>query len=433
MRMKITVLSGAVVFALMGIADATARALDLDAVFHEVAATNPSLAARRELIEAAERRVGPSGAWQSPMIELGPVNVPTSGRFDEDPMTMKMVEVTQRVPLFGKNGISRSSAKAAVGAEGAGLEMARYQTFALAWESYADAYYGERLVRAAMAHQTEMDRLVRSAQVRYESGNGRLEDFLRAQAERAQALSDLLAFQAEARGARVRLAAVMGRDPSAFADSLSAPPAAPVPAEPGSWLAAVGDSHPRLRELQSQIDRYQLAARASRRTAWPDLELKGAYGVREPIDGMAQDNLWSATVGFVLPIFAGARELSEGKEMDAMARSYEAERRAATLDLRQQVLATHATALSDQRTVTLLADTILVFQHRVVDASWSTYSTGSSDLWRVLEATHSLYGEDVALVRARQDLARTEARLLSITARGDLLNLSLPVPSSKAP
>jgi outer membrane protein TolC len=68
-----------------------------------------------------------------------------------------------------------------------------------------------------------------------------------------------------------------------------------------------------------------------------------------------------------------------------------------------------------------------------VDASWSTYSAGSSDLWRVLEATHSLYGEDVALVRARQDLARTEARLLSITARGDLLNLTLPTSPREEP
>jgi outer membrane protein TolC len=427
--MKTTALGAAFAFALLGVAD-PARALDLDTVFREVAATNPTLAARREMVEATERRVGPSGAWQSPMIELGAVNVPTSGRFDQDMMTMKLFGVSQRVPLFGSNRISRSAAQAATGAASAGLEMARYQAFAMAWEAYADAYYAERLVRAAGAHQGDLDRLVRSAQVRYESGNGRLEDMLRAQAERAHGVADLVGYQAEARGARARLATLMGREPSAFGDSLSPPPTVPVPDRPDAWLAAIGDSHPRLRELQAQVDRYQLSARASRRTAWPDLELRGSYGVREPIDGVvAQDNLWSATVGFMLPIFTGAREQSEGKEMDAMALSYEAERRAAALDLRQQVLATHATALSDQRTVALLADTVLVLQRRAVEASWSTYSTGASDLWRVLEATHSLFGEDVALVRARQDLARTEARLLAITARGDLLSVALPPPA----
>jgi outer membrane protein len=424
--MKAAALSGGFALALLSVLARSATALDLEAAFREVAAANPTLAARREMVEAAERRVGPSGAWQSPMIELGPVNVPTSGRFDQDMMTMKMVGISQRVPLFGGNQISRSSAHAAASAEGAGLEIARYQTFSMAWEAYADAYYAERLVRASVAHQNDADRLVRSAQVRYESGNGRLEDFLRAQAERAQSLSDLIGFQAEARGARARLAALMGRDPSTFGDSLAPPPSAPVPDQPTPWLAAVGPTHPRLRELKAQVDRYRLSARASRRTAWPDLELRGSYGFREPIEGMAQDDMWSATVGFMLPLFAGQRELSEGKEMDAMARAYEAELRAATLDLQQQVLGTHATALSDQRTVTLLADTVLATQRRAVEASWGSYSAGASDLWRVLEATHSLYGQDVALIRARQDLARTEARLLSLTARADLLNLALP-------
>jgi outer membrane protein TolC len=136
--------------------------------------------------------------------------------------------------------------------------------------------------------------------------------------------------------------------------------------------------------------------------------------------------MWSASVEFMLPIFAAQREISEGSEMDALARASEAELRAARLDLRQQVLAAHAQALADQRTVALLADTVLAIQRRAVEASWSSYRVGSSDLWRVFEAMHSLYGEDVAMARARQDLAHTQARLLAITARGDLLGVSTP-------
>ena len=417
---------GPAVLALLVWQPLSAAVLDLNGVLNEVAAANPTLAARREMVEAARRRIAPAGAWQSPMFEIGALNVPTSGRFDMDPMTMKMVGVSQRVPVFGSNRISRNSARAAADAEGAGSEMTHYELFSMAWEAYADAYYAVQLVGAALAHQGAMDRLVRSAQARYQSGNGRLDDVLRAQAEQARTLADLAAFQAEARGARARLSALMGRDPNGATDSLAPPPSTPVPSEPGPWMAAVATTHPRLRELQAQVDRYRLAARAARRMLWPDLQLGYSYGFREPIDGVAQDNMWSATVGFMLPIFARQRELSEGAEMDAMARANEAELRSATLDLQQQVLATHATAVADQRSVTLLADTVVVTQRRAVDASWSAYSAGSSDLWRVFEATHSLYGEEVALTRARQDLSRTEARLLSITARGDLLGVTLP-------
>jgi outer membrane protein TolC len=61
-----------------------------------------------------------------------------------------------------------------------------------------------------------------------------------------------------------------------------------------------------------------------------------------------------------------------------------------------------------------------------VDASWAAYGAGTTDLWRVLEATHALYGEEIALTRARQDLARAAAAMLSLTGRGDLLGVAVP-------
>ncbi len=411
---------------LLAVAPHAAMALDLQAALREVAAANPTLAGRREMVEAARSRVAPAGAWQNPMVELGAINVPAGGRFDMDPMTMKMVGVEQRVPLSGANRLSRRSASAAAQAEGAGLEMAGYELFAMAWEAYADAYYAGQLARSSLAHRGAMGQLVRSARVRYEAGNGRLDDVLRAEAEQARTLADLEAFEAEAGGARAQLAALMGREGAALADSLESPPAPALNEDVSSIIAGVNGNHPRLRELRAQAERYRLAARAARRMMWPDLQLGLSYGIRQPVMGLAQDNMWTATAGLMLPVFAGQRELPMGAEMDAMARAAESDLRAATLELDRQARSLHATARADQRAVALLADTVVATQQRAVAASWSSYNAGAGDLWRVFEATHALYGEDIALVRARQELARTEARLLAITARGDLFGLSLP-------
>jgi outer membrane protein TolC len=136
--------------------------------------------------------------------------------------------------------------------------------------------------------------------------------------------------------------------------------------------------------------------------------------------------MFSASVGLLVPIFAPQREFSEGAEMEAMVRASESERRAMELELRQQIVAVHAAAAAAQATVRLLADTVVNTQRRAVDASWSAYSAGANDLWRVFEASHSLYGEEIALTRARQDLSRAEARMLSLTGRGDLLGVALP-------
>jgi outer membrane protein TolC len=417
----------AALLALAGAAPRCAFALDLEGALREVAAANPTLAARRAMVEAAERRVAPAGAWQSPMVELGVVNVPTTGSFDTDPMTMKMLGVTQRVPLFGSNGLARRSASEEVLAEGAASEMSHYDLYGAAWEAYAAAYYAGELTRDADNHGGVMDRMVQSARSRYESGSGRLEDLLRAEAERARTLADLAAFSAEERGARARLDALRGAAPGSGTDSLAPPPLAPVPASPESWLVAVAPAHPRLRELDARAGRYRFAAQASRRMAWPDLELKGSYGWRETLQGgIPQNDMFSASVGFTVPIFASQRELSEGAEMDAMARASEGERRAAELELREQIVTLHAAAAAAERTIRLLADTVVTTQRLAVDASWTAYRAGSTDLWRVFESSHSLYEEEVALIRARQDLSRSEAQFLSLTGRGDLLGVGLP-------
>jgi outer membrane protein TolC len=411
-----------------------ASPLDLEGVLRQVAASNPTLAARRAMADAARSRVAPAGAWPQPMAEVGLANVPTSGRLDMDPMTMRMVGLTQRVPIFGANRLARRSAREAADAEAAAVEQTGYEVYGMAWEAYADAYFAGARAREGRTQRAVMDRLVQSARARYESGNGRLEDVLRAEAERARVLADVAMFEAEAQAAQARLDALRGVEPGAAAESLAAPPALPVPAEPDAWLAAVTPTQPRLREQDAQALRYRLAAAAARRIAWPDLELRASYGMRARLaDGMPQDDMFSVSVGFMLPVFAGQRELAEGREMDAMARAGEAERRADELELRAQVAEAHAAALASQRTVGLLADTVVVTQQRAVEASWAAYGAGGIDLWRVFEAIHALYQEEIALVRAREELAHAQARMLSLTGRGDLLGVALPVATRSQP
>jgi cobalt-zinc-cadmium efflux system outer membrane protein len=403
-----------------------AAAVDLETALGQVAAANPTLAARRAMVEAARRRLGPAGAWAPPIVELGVVNVPTSGRFDADPMTMKMMGVTQRVPVFGARGLARQSAVEALEAEKASAERAGFEILGLAWESYADAYIGGQLAGQAEVHRDIMDRLVESARVRYQSGKGRLEDVLRAEAERGRIESEGAGFRAEERVARARLDALRGIEPGKFGEPLAPPPAPRVPGKPDEWLAAVDGSQPRLRERVATVNRYRLAARASRRMVWPDLELRASYGTRETLAGGAeQDGMFSVAVGFMVPVFAGQRELSEAAEMEAMAVASEAERRAAEFELRQEIVMAWAAAAAAQRTAFLM-DTVLATQRRGVEAAWSSYRAGTADLPRIFDSSHSVYASELALLRARQELARAQARLVSLTGRSDLLGIVLP-------
>lgn len=401
-------------------------ALDLPGALREVASANPTLASRQAMVDAARGRAGGAGAWFSPRFEVGVVNVPTRGGFTADPMTMKMIGVMQRLPLLGNQGLARDAARQGIARESADATLTGYELIGMAWEAYADAYVAGELARVADHHLELMDRLVQAARARFESGSGRLEDLLRSQVERASTIGDRVSYQAEAASARARLDALRGVMPGVETDTLAALPA-PVATTREAWLATITPDHPRLRVLAAEANGYRLSASAARRGIWPDLELRASYGFREPLAGTAgpipQDDMFSASVGLTLPFLSGGRERGEGAELDAMARARESDRRNAELELQREVVVAHVEASSQARTEALLADTVVTTLQRAVDASWTAYRAGTTDLWRVFESAHALYDDEVALIRARQARARAEARLVSLTGRTDLLGV----------
>lgn len=410
-----------------------ARALDLPTALAQVAAANPTLAARRQMADAAHARIAPAGAWSPPMLEAGLVNAPVGGALDMDDMTMRMVGVAQKLPLSGANGLARRAAREAWVAERAGAEDAHWSMLGEAWQAYADAWWAGELARCAAGHGGTMDALVGAARARVASGRARWDEIPAAEAERARTRADLADWRAEAASARARLDAMRGVDAAAAAGDTLAP--VPEPEAPDSaWLAGANAAHPRLRAAEARQQRWSLGARAARRMAWPDIEVRASYGWRAPMpDGMTRDAMYSVTGAIMLPLFARSREGAEGVEMDAMARAAGDERRADELALRAGIAQLLAQRAAARERVSLLTDTVLVARRAAFDAVQRAWSAGLADFSRVLDAEHALYAEETSLVRARQQLSRLTGALVSLAARGDLAGFPLPAAPRSQP
>jgi len=409
----------------------TARALDLEQVLTEVDARDATLASHRHMARVAHAREKRAGAWDAPMLDLMVENVPVGGRFDMDPMTMRVVGLEQRVQPFGSRGLARRAAGRDAQAADANTEGMRWERFAEAWVAYADAWSAGQRARAATEHRGVMDRMAAAARARYESGRGRLDGLLRAEAERARLLGDAAMFTAEERAARARLDALRGREAGAAAESLAAPPEWLAPDSDAAWRELAG-SHPRVRAAAEREAARRGSAAAIRRMGWPELTLRASYGFRSDLVGAqhAQDDMWSAGVGILLPIGNSSRQGAEAAEMAAMADAAAAEREAERRSLAAETHALRERAAAMRRVAALLADTVLVAERRALQAAWSGYESGATDLAGVLGAAHASYNEELDLTRARQDLAGLLARLLAVTARAELFGLHVPEPAT---
>jgi outer membrane protein TolC len=410
--------------------------LELERVLAEVDAANPSVAAGRHESSAAWARARRAGAWDAPMLELAAENVPTSGGFDKDPMTMKVIGLEQRVDVFGTRSRSREAAEGDARAADARVDETRWQRFGEAWTAFASAYFAGTRADAARDHQQVMDRMASAAKARYEAGRGRLDDLLRVEAERARLVADAVSFAAEARAAHARLDALRGRDAGAGEEALVAPPGTLAADSAAGWREAIA-AHPSVRALREREAGQRGMAGAARRAAWPELALRASYGFREPlaaavaVPGMTNDDMWSAGVSLDLPLGVGGRQGADAAAATAMADAAQDERRATTLGLESELVSLRAHAEAARRTVALLTDTVLVAQRRALAATWSAYESGTNDLTSVLDAAHASYAEELEASRAREDLAGTLARLLTVTARPELVGVRVPAANAE--
>lgn len=413
------------VLALLPRAASAQGARTLEQVLADVSAADPAIAVQRHEVAAAAARARRAGAFDPPMLELMIENAPVGGRLDMDPMTMRVVGVEQRVVVSGARGLARCAARSEVVAQQAMADDTRWQRLSLAWQAYADAYWAGQRFDAAAGHRTIMVRMAAAARARYESGRGRLEELLRVEAERARIEADAIGFEAEVRGARARLGELLGEGGEVETFTLVEPRTTLAPDSAAGW-AQVAAGHPRVRMSVARERARRDEAAAMRRMVWPDLTLRASYGHRSDLmDGTPQHDMWSAGVGLMLPIGTGSRQGADAAGMTAMAEAARAEARAQSLAVEREWRTLRAEARAAERTATLLEDTVAVADRRVLAAAWSSYETGRTDLAGVFEAAHALYAEELEVTRARQAQARASARLLAITARGDLVGVRI--------
>ena len=90
---------------------AAADSLRIENVAFEAVQNNNRAAAARYMETAAREKIGPAGAWNDPMLMIGVTSLPTSFDFKMDPMTMKMIGISQSIPIAGQKGLAAQAAK----------------------------------------------------------------------------------------------------------------------------------------------------------------------------------------------------------------------------------------------------------------------------------------------------------------------------------
>jgi cobalt-zinc-cadmium efflux system outer membrane protein len=369
------------------------------------------------------------------MLTAGLVNLPisSSGGMSE-PMTMKMIGISQTVIYPGKLSLARRSAELEADGARAALDVARRDVVRRATESYYEIAYLDRAIDVAEQTSMTLSNVIRVTESQYSTGAGAQEDVLKARVEAAR-LSETANMLMEQRRAVLatlnaaldqrsdeplvgpavedRVAhAALTQDVDAIrftAQTLGATAAgSPLPSVPALQQLAI-DNSPRLREheatIAAQVARVQLAEKEHK----PDIDLSLRYGQRSGLPDMI-----SAEVSVPLKLHRRAREDQQLAEATSILEALHAEHAVQVNALREQV-ATLAAELDRNRTqLALYAKAILPQSRAAVTASLTGYQAGRGNVLTVLDAANTVFSSEIAYYRALSDFAKNLAKLEEI-------------------
>ncbi len=414
----------------------SAPSLALDTLVARALATSPRLQAAQSRTAAARARVAPAGLWPEPMLMAGVQNFPLTSPNFRDDMTMKMLGVTQSIPLWGKPALARAIAQrdadvAELAVSATVLEVRRDVRLA----AY-DVAYVDRALEVLERNRVLLIELIRGAESRFGVGAGGgagssgLAEIMRARADAARLADQASALHEERRTALARLNALLGR-PSDAPASLAIPDGteraavasmaadvrfesaslgsrasgSPIPSVDSLQRIALRAS-PELRMRMAMTDAQSSRVALAHRERRPDIEATIQYGQRDRYPDMI-----TALIAVPLPLRRRERHDQHVAETSAELSALEADRREAVRRLNVEVARLHS-AVERSRTQLALSRTAMLPQARLaVDAARVSFQAGGGGLQAVLEAQMLMFNAEITWHRAMADFARAIAEL----------------------
>jgi len=387
---------------------------DLQNLINESLKANAEVKQMASLAGAAKETIKPAGALEDPTVSFGMLNLPTdTWRLNQDPMTQKMLELSQKFPFPGKRRL-----RSEVATEQAKSEELTYRDKAneirakvvMSYWTLALAYAGFDIVQK---NKQFWEQVVQVTETRYKVGQGTQADVLQAQVELGNYLDRLLQYKQRQESSQADLNALRSQPPQT-------PVARPQPLKPRPFklklddLLAQAEARPQLQALKTLVVKQEKAVDLAKKEYFPDATVTLGYAFREtlgPPVNVKQADMFNGGVMFNIPVWQGSKIKPKIRE--------EQERRTAAKEAVQNTWNQLAAAIKDRYARLMrLTQQITLYNHGIIpqarqaaEASLASYTVGSLGFERLYQNQIAAYNAELTLQEYLKDFEENWAEL----------------------
>ncbi|MBA4386361.1 MAG: hypothetical protein C0404_00160 [Verrucomicrobia bacterium] len=382
---------------------AVAMELTIDDFVEQLLKTNAALRSAEASIKAAAERPVQDSALPNPMLTFSSMDPVDSYKY---PSSMeKRYAIEQSFFFPGKRAARYAISKKGAEAESAMKSGAIRETLLSAKATFLDLYATRKAKALARSESSVLDRLARSTETKYRTGQVGQQDVLKVQTEQTMLRMRLLDLGAKEKELTLRMNELLARSPDTPVGELAAPkrPEISVSIED---LLNLGDTNSvELAAARLDAEKAGLAVGLARKNWLPDFKIGVEY--QDLRDG---EDTFMVMAGIELP-FARGKNMSELREarMQAIAAAANAERMKRLVE--RQTLEIHARVKATIEQYDLYGRELIPQAEARLKASEAAYESGKADFMDVLESERFLLNARLMHVMSETEAARQLAEL----------------------
>lgn len=366
--------------------DGAERHVLLTQLIQQALDNNPRLEAAVNRSLSAEKVIPQAGALPDPQISLGLMNLPVNSfSFTQEPMTGKVISVSQMFPFPGKLDLKTEMAEFEAEAIHYQQEEVRNSVIQMVKTAYYNIYGIDRALETVQKNQSLMEQFVHMAETKYATGSGLQQDVLRAQVELSKMEDDLIMWEQKRLGVVAKLNALLNR-PAEF--SIERIPQElsifPNTAEDVS-IEKVEENRPLLKAWKEKIHKVESAVELAQRDIWPNFMVGASYTQRSDLkSGMKMRDFVSAMVSLNIPLYKKRKQNMKIIEKELTLDAVKAEYENVKSGVQAEIQNLKAELDRYEKRINLYKGGILIQAQQSLDSAHEGYRVGKVDFMTLI-------------------------------------------------
>ena len=413
-RIRIFIIVSTVVFA----GNSFSQRESLQNLTNVAVTVSPELKMLNAKITAATNRIEQNTNLPNPMLSLGLMNMPVgSFSFSEEPMTMKVVGLSQEFPFPGMLGTKADVNRKDVEIVQQEYYDSRNELIKKVSQSYYELQNTRKEIELTKQQIKLMQDISEVVKVKYSVSEASQQNLLRIDLELTNMSEMLSALMGEESEQLSTINSFLLRDTASPIVTDSFPKFNYSNKTVSDLIQLAEQNRPFLAGIKTAVEKAQLSESLAKYDYYPMLKLSAQYAFREQIKstGMPLDNMVSVMLDVSIPLNYGGKVTSMVEETQSMQEKYQQQYSASLQMLEREFGMINAKLKSLKERIDLSENGSLIQANENLKSALTAYQVGEIDFMNVLEAQSSLYTIEKNIYRLKTDYLNQLAQIEFLT------------------